>query len=242
MPGAKRLRYLLRGATARNDGVRGKFLQQLQRLTHVGAKAGHALMTMLMRPLPGLHTENPVLAPCPDLGSAPGGAGTLSSPTEVFYTPVMTFLTGPRQQFSGIAGNVACPDSCCGSIALANHRPFPPRGSRNQGGQIVCFRSNQAGHIMRQCPGSPSTPSSCPGLAGKPVGPCPGARSAGQGGFVYATFNQTQLIVLPAMVEEQDAQVIIDAGAVVNVISKTMAARLGRTIRPSGFLIRAVNV
>lgn len=43
------------------------------------------------------------------------------------------------------------------------------------------------------------------------------------------------------MVEGQDAQVIIDTGAVVNVISETLAARLGKTIRPSGLLVRAVN-
>lgn len=50
---------------------------------------------------------------------------------------------------------------------------------------------------------------------------------------LYATVQQTQLIGLPAVIDGQNVQVIMDTRAMVNVTSEELATKLGRSVRPS---------
>ncbi|CAN7998640.1 unnamed protein product [Ixodes hexagonus] len=176
MPDAEKLRYLLRGlrpemmerVAISNPRTTQEFLQHLQRLTHVGAMARHVLMAMPTHPLPGLHAENPIRAPGYDLGSPPGAAETLGSPTDLFYAPgrhdvpdrsTAAVLEAMQETLRALTAAVD-------RLGQRDRRPFPPRGSRNQGGQVVCFRCNRAGHIMRQCPETPAPQAPNPGQPG----------------------------------------------------------------------------
>ncbi|KAH9382800.1 hypothetical protein HPB48_023362 [Haemaphysalis longicornis] len=67
MPDGEKLRYLVRGlrpemmerVALSNPRTTQEFLQHLQRLTHIGAMARHALSAMPTHPLPGFYAGNP---------------------------------------------------------------------------------------------------------------------------------------------------------------------------------------
>ncbi|CAN7944380.1 unnamed protein product [Ixodes hexagonus] len=135
------MRYLLRGlrpemmerVAISNPRTTQEFLQHLQRLTHVGAMARHALMAMPTHPLPGLHAENPIRAPGYDLGSPPGAAETLGSPTDLFYAPGRHDV--PDRSTAAVLGamqeTLRALTAAVDRLGQRDRRPFPPRGSRN---------------------------------------------------------------------------------------------------------------
>lgn len=62
-----------------------------------------------------------------------------------------------------------------------------------------------------------------------------------QGGFAYATYHKSHLITIPATVNRQVVDLIVDTGASMNIVSKDFASRAGRAASPTNSVIRSVS-
>lgn len=159
MPDTEKVRCLLRGlrpemmerVAITNPRTPGEFLQHLQRLTHVGAMARHAMLTMPTHPLPGFAADS--FSPgLPLQGQTDNPAGVLYSkdsqhqPTTQPPDPNTALILGALQD------SVRTLTTAIEKMGQAQQQRFPSRRSRNQGGQPVCFHCRRPGHIMRQCP------------------------------------------------------------------------------------------
>lgn len=160
MPESEKLRHLLRGlrpemmerVAITNPGTSQEFLQHLQRLTHVGAMARHALMAMPTHPLPGRHTDTFPLT-VQDTSSRVDSVGMLNEPSTVLYAPTRqeTPDKSTVAALNAMQETLRALTAAVDRLGQQDRRPFPRRTSRNTNGQVICFRCNRSGHIARQC-------------------------------------------------------------------------------------------
>lgn len=162
MPDGEKLRYLVRGlrpemmerVALSNPRTTQEFLQHLQRLTHIGAMARHALTAMPTHPLPGFYAGNPDGMLGRDLGASASTTEAVSNSTEILYAP--SRQEGPDRSTAAVLGamqeTLRALTAAVDRLGQRDRRPFPPRGPRTTGGQVICYRCRRTGHIMRQCP------------------------------------------------------------------------------------------
>lgn len=154
---SEKVRCLLRGlrpemmerVAITNPKTPTEFLQHLQRLTHVGAMAQHAMAAMPTHPLPGFAAASPFVP----------GARNSTRDTTAFKPrgtsppwreePASRYVT--TEMFDALQENMKALTTAVEQLSRAAPRRFPGRQSRNQMGQILCHRCGQPGHIMRQC-------------------------------------------------------------------------------------------
>lgn len=152
------VRYLLRGlrpemmerVAITNPQTPTEFLRHLQRLTHVGAMARHALLAMPSHPLPGFAASPPVTTgpgavadPGPEASRMLYAEGPSRAPTT--HDKVTTEMIGVLQH------SIQELTTAVERLTTSPRRRFPPQRSRNQAGQAICYSCGRPGHIMRQC-------------------------------------------------------------------------------------------
>lgn len=157
MEDAEKVRCLLRGlrpemmerVAISNPKTPSQFLQHLQRLTHVGAMAQHAMAAMPTHPLPGFAGASPFVP----------GARNCTRDTTTFEPqgslPPRREDSAARyvtvEMFDALQQNMKALTTAVEQLSRPPSRRFPGRQSRNQVGQVLCYRCGRSGHIMRQC-------------------------------------------------------------------------------------------
>lgn len=164
MADTEKVRCLLRGlrpeimerVAISNPRTPADFLQHLQRLTHVGAMARQALLTMPTHELPGFAAPSPFSRPQPTTQASTPAAdtGLRPNPSDAFHVqgPGAPQLSENTTAILGaLQDSVRALTMAVEQLGRARQR-FPPRLTRNQSGNVVCFRCHRPGHIQRQCP------------------------------------------------------------------------------------------
>lgn len=104
-------------------------------------------------------------------------------------------------------------------LMTSQRRRFPPQRSRNQAGQAIYYSCGRLCHIMCQCEArqqpQPETTrirremSEC----GSWSLTCAKTRDA-----VYATYHESQMLTMPAIIAGHHVEMIVDTGAAVNTV------------------------
>lgn len=145
MTDPEKVRCLLRGlrpemmerVAITNPRTPAEFLQHLQRLTHVGAMARHALLTMPTHPLPGF-AASPALA-------------TFHAGEERQRVAAPSTSQDTAAILGALQDSLRTLTTAIERMGQTQSQRFPVRRVRGQGGQPVCFHCRRPGHIMRQC-------------------------------------------------------------------------------------------
>lgn len=175
MNDTEKVRCLLRGlrpemmerVAITNPRTPAEFLQHLQRLTHVGAMARHALLAMPTHPLPGFAAASP-FAHTSANGPPPvrENSGPGQEPSDLLHAQGRPHQAPTAESTASILASLQesmrALTAAVERMGQPQRQRFPPRSSRNQTGQAVCFRCNRPGHIMRQCNQPPNPPSEHP--------------------------------------------------------------------------------
>lgn len=139
MTEGEKVRCLLRGlrpemmerVAISNPKTTNEFLQHLQRLTHVGTMAQHAMAAMPTHSLPGFVAASP-FSP----GSNERGRGGALSQ----YQGHAPQGVNAPEMLTSLQESVRALTSAVEKMSLARPRRFPARQTRNQSGQVICFR------------------------------------------------------------------------------------------------------
>ncbi|KAL1455831.1 hypothetical protein MTO96_043591 [Rhipicephalus appendiculatus] len=129
------------------------FLQHLQRLTHVGTMAQHAMAAMPRHALPGFVAASPF---APGTDTSPGLGMTAASHNRSGNSEKHANTEKPGTSDQSQMLTVLQESIKALTIAMERIAPHPARGypsnpSRNARGQVICFRCHQEGHVRRQC-------------------------------------------------------------------------------------------
>ncbi|KAL1471061.1 hypothetical protein MTO96_040133 [Rhipicephalus appendiculatus] len=161
MTESEKVRCLIRGlrpemmerVAISNPKTATDFLQHLQRLTHVGTMAQHAMAAMPRHALPGFVAASPF---APGTDTSPGLGMTAASHNRRGNSEKHANTGNPGTSDQSQMLAVLQESIKALTIAMERIAPHPARGypsnpSRNARGQVICFRCHQEGHIRRQC-------------------------------------------------------------------------------------------
>lgn len=130
-----------------NPRTTNEFLQHLQRLTHVGTMAQHAMAAMPTHSLPGFVAA----APFSSGSNERGREGALSQYQGHAPQGAPTPGVNAPEMLACLQESVRALTSVVEKMSLTRPRRFPARQTRSQSGQVICFRCKRPGHIQRQC-------------------------------------------------------------------------------------------
>ncbi|KAL1442722.1 hypothetical protein MTO96_046275 [Rhipicephalus appendiculatus] len=257
MTESEKVRCLIRGlrpemmerVAISNPKTATDFLQHLQRLTHVGTMAQHAMAAMPRHALPGFVAASPF---APGADTSPGASMLAASHNRSGNSEEHANTRNPdtpdqSQMLTVLQESIKALTIAMERIAAPPARRFPSNPSRNARGQVICFRCHQGGPYKASVPGTAARNKQVPTSAGagklgeRGSGVSPRISESHSAVAVSAHYLPTHLITIPVSVQGKDTLMIIDTGASVNIASRDFVSRIGATIRPTTAIIRDVG-